>query len=128
LRSISILLAGAACFATVPAFAEESADAEITVTGIRQAYQGAFEAKEVPQAVSVISSETLEDNVILRLTDALDLNASDRIILAACGIVMQCAVLLAMTIFLAAIWSMASMAVAALAGRVMWLVSNGLKC
>jgi iron complex outermembrane receptor protein len=76
LRSISILLAGAACFATVPAFAEESADAEITVTGIRQAYQGAFEAKEVPQAVSVISSETLEDNVILRLTDALDLSAS----------------------------------------------------
>ncbi len=76
MRSISILLAGAACFATVPAFAEESADAEITVTGIRQAYQGAFEAKEVPQAVSVIASETLEDNVILRLTDALDLSAS----------------------------------------------------
>jgi iron complex outermembrane receptor protein len=76
LRSISILLAGAACFASVPAFAEESADGEITVTGIRQAYQGAFEAKEVPQAVSVIASETLEDNVILRLTDALDLSAS----------------------------------------------------
>jgi iron complex outermembrane receptor protein len=75
-RSISILLAGAACLATVPTFAEESADGEITVTGIRQAYQGAFEAKEVPQAVSVISSETLEDNNILRLTDALDLNAS----------------------------------------------------
>ncbi len=76
MRSISILLAGAACLATVPTFAEESADGEITVTGIRQAYQGAFEAKEVPQAIATINAQQLAENNILRLTDALDLNAS----------------------------------------------------
>jgi hypothetical protein len=42
-RSISILLAGISCLATVPAYAEEVDDAEITVTGIRQAYRGDFE-------------------------------------------------------------------------------------
>jgi iron complex outermembrane recepter protein len=73
---IAILLASTIASVAAPALAEEAADSEITVTGIRQAYQGEFEAKEVPQAVSVINSETLEDNGIFRLTDALDLNAS----------------------------------------------------
>jgi iron complex outermembrane receptor protein len=76
LRSVSILLASISCLASVPAFAEEIADAEITVTGIRQAYQGDFEAKEIPQAINTIDAEQLENNNILRLTDALDLNAS----------------------------------------------------
>ena len=76
MRSISILLAGISCLATVPAYAEEVDGAEITVTGIRQAYQGEFDAREIPQAISVITSEALENNNILRLTDALDLNAS----------------------------------------------------
>jgi iron complex outermembrane receptor protein len=53
-----------------------AADDEITVTGIRQAYQGEFDPLEVPQAVSSISAQTLEDNNIYRLTDALDLVAS----------------------------------------------------
>jgi iron complex outermembrane receptor protein len=75
-RSISILLAGISCLATVPAFAEESADGEITVTGIRQAYRGDFEQKEIPQAIATIDAKQLENNNILRLTDALDLNAS----------------------------------------------------
>ena len=76
MRSISILLAGISCLATVPAFAEESADGEITVTGIRQAYRGDFEQKEIPQAITTIDAKQLENNNILRLTDALDLNTS----------------------------------------------------
>jgi iron complex outermembrane recepter protein len=76
MRALAYLLAGISSLAAVPVFAEEAADTEITVTGIRQAYQGEFEAKEVPQAISVINAETLKDNSIFRLTDALDLNAS----------------------------------------------------
>lgn len=76
MRSISILLAGISCLATIPAYAEEVDDAEITVTGIRQAYRGDFDQKEIPQAIATIDSKQLEDNNILRLTDALDLNAS----------------------------------------------------
>ena len=75
-RSLSILLAGISTVAAVPAYAEEAADAEITVTGIRQAYRGDFDQKEIPQAISVIDAKLLEENNILRLSDALDLNAS----------------------------------------------------
>lgn len=73
----AILFATAALGLSQPAWAaeEEKPDA-IVVTGIRQAYQGEFEPKEIPQAISVISAETLEENNIFRLTDALDLNAS----------------------------------------------------
>jgi len=70
------LLAGISCLATVPAYAEEVDDAEITVTGIRQAYRGDFEQKEIPQAIATIDAKQLVENNILRLTDALDLNAS----------------------------------------------------
>lgn len=75
-RLIAILLASTIIGAAAPAFAEEGADGDITVTGIRQAYRGDFEDKEIPQAVAVIDSKRLEENNILRLTDALDLNAS----------------------------------------------------
>ena len=65
---------------TQPAFAEEAAadhtDSAIVVTGIRQAYRGNFAEKEIPQAISVITAKQLQDNNILRLADALDLNAS----------------------------------------------------
>ncbi|KQN25859.1 ligand-gated channel [Sphingomonas sp. Leaf33] len=54
----------------------EDQGGEITVTGVRQPYRGTFAVVEIPQAISEISAETLEQNVILRLTDALDLNAS----------------------------------------------------
>ena len=47
----------------------------ITVTGLRQAYRGDFDTREIPQAIAVIETRTLQDNNILRLTDALDLNA-----------------------------------------------------
>jgi iron complex outermembrane receptor protein len=79
---LTSFLACTAMFSAVPftpAFAEgadEAGEAEITVTGIRQAYRGDFAEKEIPQAISTITSEQLADNNIFRLTDALDLNAS----------------------------------------------------
>ncbi|MFC3581878.1 TonB-dependent siderophore receptor [Sphingomonas hylomeconis] len=66
-----------------PAFAqsdEELRDArgsdEITVTGVRQPYRGSFTLREIPQAIATIDAAVIEENAILRLTDALDLNAS----------------------------------------------------
>ncbi len=76
LRFLSLLLASTIIGTAAPAFAEENEETGIVVTGVRQAYQGEFEAKEVPQAIAVIDAQLLEDNNILRLTDALDLNAS----------------------------------------------------
>ena len=75
-RLTAILLASTIFGAAAPAFAEEAAEGEITVTGIRQAYRGDFNDKEIPQAILVIDAKQLEENNILRLTDALDLNAS----------------------------------------------------
>ena len=85
-RSIrTALLAGAfpfaialACSPTV-AQAEDETDAarkDITVTGVREAYRGTFALKEIPQAIAQIDGKKLQENNILRLTDALDLNAS----------------------------------------------------
>ena len=75
-RFLAILLASTIVGTATPALAEVSTDGEITVTGIRQAYRGDFENKEIPQAIAVIDSKLIEENNILRLTDALDLNAS----------------------------------------------------
>ncbi|HTG38550.1 TonB-dependent siderophore receptor, partial [Sphingomonas sp.] len=64
-----------------PARADPGDDAapgeqEITVTGVRQAYRGDFKQAEIPQSIAVIDADVLAENNILRLTDALDLNAS----------------------------------------------------
>lgn len=75
-RLITVMLCSTIISAATPVLAEEAADGEITITGLRQAYRGDFEQREIPQAISVINSETLADNNIYRLTDALDLNAS----------------------------------------------------
>ncbi len=50
--------------------------ASLMVMGVRQSYRGDFAIRDIPQAISVIDSEALQQNNILRLTDALDLNAS----------------------------------------------------
>lgn len=55
---------------------EQGAAPSITVTGVRQAYRGDFAVSEIPQSIGEIDAETLRDNSITRLTDALDLNAS----------------------------------------------------
>lgn len=75
------LMAGWAVLA-MPAMASEPTDKEapddqeITVTGVRQAYRGDFALSEIPQAIAQIDEATLRENNFLRLTDALDLNAS----------------------------------------------------
>jgi iron complex outermembrane recepter protein len=75
-RLNALLLSTTLTITCFPALAEENAEQEIVIEGIRQAYRGEFEQKEIPQAVAVIDAKLIEDNNILRLTDAIDLNAS----------------------------------------------------
>ncbi len=49
---------------------------EVVVVGVRQAYRGNFALTEIPQSIDVIEAGTLEQNGIIRLNDALDLDAS----------------------------------------------------
>lgn len=85
----SRLLAGtvplAMALAPVPVAAQQAPSAnvdnqqeaaEIRVRGVRQPYRGDFAINEIPQSIAEIDAETIQENVILRLTDALDLNAS----------------------------------------------------
>lgn len=46
---------------------------EVVVTGQRQHYRGDVPLEELPQAVSVITADTLEEIGVVRLNDALDL-------------------------------------------------------
>ncbi|WP_076073146.1 TonB-dependent siderophore receptor [Sphingomonas montana] len=73
----------AVALSCAPAFAQadevgpaESERAEITITGVRQPYRGNFKLREIPQAIATIDETVIAQNGILRLTDALDLNAS----------------------------------------------------
>jgi iron complex outermembrane receptor protein len=76
--AVSGLVAGAALAS--PAFAQSTvqaaADAEIVVTGQRQAYRGDIPLRETPQNIAVIDAELLEEAGITRLAEALDMNAS----------------------------------------------------
>lgn len=69
-----------ACAAMPSLAAEAEADvrdaSEITVTTNRQPYRGDFTLQETPAAITTIDQTWLSNNNILRLTDALDLNAS----------------------------------------------------
>jgi iron complex outermembrane receptor protein len=82
MRLLRLLLASSLTMPAVMAQAQDgAADAQapapsITVTGVRQAYRGNFAVSEIPQSIGEIEAETLQDNSITRLTDALDLNAS----------------------------------------------------
>lgn len=83
LRRVARTLPVAAILACMPAHAQtgdavhhQEGEGTITVNGVRQAYRGEFAVKEIPQAVAEINAEALQQNNILRLTDALDLNAS----------------------------------------------------
>jgi iron complex outermembrane receptor protein len=59
------------------ALADDNADIEkIDIIGQRQAYQGAFEYKEVPAAVQEIDLELIKNAGALNLNEALDLSAS----------------------------------------------------
>ncbi len=72
---IALACSPAAAEVDADAAAEEEREA-ITVTGVRQSYRGDFTLKEIPQAIATIDEAVIEENNILRLTDALDLNAS----------------------------------------------------
>lgn len=61
--------------ANLPAFAQGGAET-VTVTGMRQAYQGDFKRLETPQAEQSIDAETLRASGAVELTRALDLSAS----------------------------------------------------
>jgi iron complex outermembrane recepter protein len=77
LRSALLVAASTIVLPTMAHAEEESDDgARIVVTAIPQAYQGNFERLEVPQSVAVLDEVLLQQNSILRLTDALDLSAS----------------------------------------------------
>lgn len=102
----------------------------ITVDGVRQAYRGDFSVKEIPQAITEIDAETLQQNNILRLTDALDMNASVARQNTLGGLWDSFAIrgFAAMKICRAAIWSTASTPGAALAASATWPGSNGSRC
>ncbi|VVT00929.1 TonB-dependent siderophore receptor [Erythrobacter sp. EC-HK427] len=55
---------------------QEQPDDQIVVTGVRQFYRGDFALSEIPQSIDLIEEDTLAQNGIVRLVDALDLNAS----------------------------------------------------
>ena len=86
-----LLLSGAVVGTTAVAFAsygfadsnveaaasdDDTSIVTITVTGTRQAYRGAFEALETPQAEQIIGIDVLEAAGTLELVTALDLSAS----------------------------------------------------
>jgi len=56
--------------------ADAAAPADIIVTSSRQPYRGDFTAQETPAAITIIDRTWLANTNVLRLTDALDLNAS----------------------------------------------------
>jgi iron complex outermembrane receptor protein len=72
---VAMLLAGVAAPA-LAADAEAGDAAELVVTATRQPYRGDFTVQETPAAITTIDQTWLNNNNILRLTDALDLNAS----------------------------------------------------
>lgn len=54
----------------------EASEGDVVVNGVRQAFRGEFAISEIPQSIAQIDERTLQANNILRLSDALDLNAS----------------------------------------------------
>nr|WP_156348499.1 TonB-dependent siderophore receptor [Sphingomonas sp. Leaf23] len=68
--------AAAQVVASDPADGARDPAQDIVVNGVRQAYRGDFALSEIPQAIAQIDARTLEASNLLRITDALDLNAS----------------------------------------------------
>lgn len=73
---LALALSGTPAWALPDDEPAEGEREEVTVTGVRQPYRGNFTLREIPQAIATISDAVIEENAILRLTDALDLNAS----------------------------------------------------
>ena len=63
--------------AAVPvALAETAEDIERIEVLYRQAYRGDIPAQSLPQSISVIDKDLLQDNALTRFQDALDFSAS----------------------------------------------------
>lgn len=73
--ALSLCSSAALAAASLPASADTDA-ATITVTGVRQAYQGDFQRLETPQAEQSIDAATLRASGATDLSRALDLSAS----------------------------------------------------
>lgn len=76
IRLVAALLLSGASAAVLAEEASGADSGEITVTAARQPYGGDFTVQETPAAITTIDGTWLNNNNILRLTDALDLNAS----------------------------------------------------
>lgn len=76
MRGLMIVLLASVALPAMAAEADGEAETEITVTAARQPYRGDFTLQETPAAITTIDGTWLNNNNILRLTDALDLNAS----------------------------------------------------
>ncbi|WP_165768796.1 TonB-dependent siderophore receptor [Sandarakinorhabdus cyanobacteriorum] len=78
IRTMMMLLLAGTAMPALAAAADDGGDAaaEITVTASRQPYRGDFTVQETPAAITTIDQTWLNNNNVLRLTDALDLNAS----------------------------------------------------
>lgn len=71
---LSLLMAGASGLPS-PALAEDDGEM-IIVNGQRQAYRSDFTLREIPQAITQIGQEQIDNNGLTSLADALDLSAS----------------------------------------------------
>lgn len=67
------LAATSAFVVAVPVAQAQEAEDQIIVTAIRQQYRGDVDPKDLPQAVSILSSDMLQDAGITQLDAALDL-------------------------------------------------------
>lgn len=56
--------------------ADTPPDSDVVVTGQRQAYRGLVPVADIPQAITLLGEERLEEAQITRLADALDLSSS----------------------------------------------------
>lgn len=56
--------------------ARVSQDGDLVVTGQRQAYRGLVPVADIPQSITLLNEERLEEAQITRLADALDLSSS----------------------------------------------------
>src|SRR3990167_2914764 len=74
---LSFLLFSVGFIASVPvAMAESEEDIERIEVLYRQAYRGDIPAQSLPQSITVIDKNLLQDNALTRFQDALDFSAS----------------------------------------------------
>ncbi|MBB6425310.1 outer membrane receptor protein involved in Fe transport [Sphingopyxis sp. JAI128] len=80
IRNLAVGMACASGLSLSPADARAreagAPDRELMVTGQRQAYRGLVPITDIPQSITLLNEERLEEGQITRLADALDLSSS----------------------------------------------------